>query len=437
MPAERSGPESSSRAGKDDRRRGSVGADPPAPPVFSPEELSAVLAAFRRIAEAVTRPAERERLFRTIVDEAAALLGPASAMLCTLEPEGDALRVRVGTGVLAKHEGELLPLEGSLEGRAVLSGEPQRAPDLADDPHAYRPRERGLSAGPALALPLRAAGRPTGALLAARLAGAPAFDTRDAARLEMLADAAGAVLENARVYDAARGSRAELEGWRRERELRAWLARYAAAARETRTAVFDWDPASDRMAWGDTLEAAVGYPPEEYAPAMRGLLERVHPEDRERAAADVEAARLGAGLRSRVRLLHRNGAYRLFLLHAPAAGGAEDRARVGGAIEDLTEEGWSVAGAGVPADAAARQVIRALRHEINNPLAVILGQVQLLGREGVVQGDPVLQHSLDTIQAEGQRILELTRRLAAMEQSGRIPDLNGQGGFALPNEEAE
>jgi len=436
MPAERSGPESSSRAEKDVRRRGSVSSDPPASPVHSPDELAAVLAAFGRISEALTRPAERESLFRTIAEEAAALLAPASALVCTLEPEGDVLRVRMGVGALARHEGELLPLEGSVEGQAVLTGEPRRVPDLAADPHAYRPRERGIAPGPALAVPLRAAGRPVGVLLLARPSGAPLFEARDEARLGMLADVAGAALENGRAFDAARGSRGELEAWRRERELRAWLERYAAAARETRTAVFDWDPASDRLLWGDTLEPAVGYAPDEYAPTMEELLERVHAEDRERAAADVEAARRGAGLRARVRLLHHNGAYRLFLLHAPpAASGADDRATVAGAIEDLTQEGWSVSGGSVPADAAARQVIRALRHEINNPLAVILGQVQLLGREGVVKEDPVLQHSLDTIQVEGQRILELTRRLAAMEQSGRIPEIDAQGGFALPDEE--
>lgn len=438
MPAERSGPESSSRAEKDGRRRASV-SDPPASPapVHSPDELAAVLAALGRVSEALTRPAERENLVRTVAEEAAALLAPASALVCTLEPEGDVLRVRTGVGALARHEGELLPLEGSVEGRAVLTAAPLRVPDLAADPHAYRPRERGIAAGPALVLPLRAAGRPVGVLLVARAAGAPLFDARDEARLGMLADAAGAALENVRAFDAARGSRAELEAWRRERELRAWLERYAAAARETRTAVFDWDPASDRLLWGDTLEPAVGYAPDEYAPTLAGLLERVHAEDRERAAADVEAARRGAGLRARVRLLHRNGSYRLFLLHAPpAADGVADRATVAGAIEDLTEEGWSVSGGGsVAADAAARQVIRALRHEINNPLAVILGQVQLLGREGVVQGDPVLQHSLDTIQVEGQRILELTRRLAAMEQSGRIPEIDAAGGFALPDDE--
>jgi PAS domain-containing protein len=429
---ERPGPESSSPPGEDTRHGRSPGSGPPASSVLSAEDLSAILSAFRRISEAATRPAETERLFRTIAEEAATLLAPASALVCTLEPAGDVLRARVGTGALARHEGELLPVEGSVEGRALRTGEAQRVPDLAADPDAYRPRERGLPDGPALALPLLAAGRALGAVLVTRQAGAAPFAARDAARLAAVAEAAGAAVESARAFDCARGSRAELEGWRRERELRAWLARYAAAARETRTAVFDWDPATDRLLWGDTLETAVGYPPEEYAPTLDALLERAHPEDRERARGETEAARRGAPLRVRLRLLHRNGAYRLFLLHAPAGdptpGG---RGTVAGAIEDLTGEGWSVDG-GAAAAPDTRRVVRALRHEINNPLAVILGQVQLLGREGVVRGDPVLLHSLETIHAEGQRLLELTRRLAAMEQSGRIPEVNGEGGFTLP-----
>lgn len=437
MPAERSGPEPSPSPGEGPRPPSGVRAsEPSAATALTSEELSAVLAAFRRISEAVTRPAESERLFRTIAEEAATLLAPASAITCTLEPEGDLLRTRVGTGALARHEGEHLPLEGSLAGRAVLTGEPQRTPDVASDPDVFRPRERCLPAGPGLAVPLRAAGRAVGALLVVRQAGAPAFDERDAHRLLQVAEVAGSAVGNAWEFDRVRGSRAEVEDWRREREMRAWIARYAEAARETRTAVFEWDPASGRLAWGDSLEAVVGYPPGEYALTLDALLERAHPEDRERARAEVERTRPGEGLRTRLRLHHRNGTYRLFLLHLrPAEAPPLGRATVTAVIEDATDEGWSVARErSADAEAPARQVIRALRHEINNPLAVILGQVQLLGRESIVQNDPVLQHSIGTIHEEGQRILEMTRRLAAMEQSGRLPEINEQGGFALPQE---
>ncbi|HEV2146061.1 MAG TPA: hypothetical protein VGR37_01450, partial [Longimicrobiaceae bacterium] len=138
MPAERSGPDFSPHPGEDPRHGRSASSDPSATSVLSAEDLSAVLSAFRRISEATTRPAETERLFRTIAEEAAALLAPASALVCTLEPEGDVLRARIGTGALARHEGEYLPVEGSLEGRALRTGEPQRVPDLAADPDAYR-----------------------------------------------------------------------------------------------------------------------------------------------------------------------------------------------------------------------------------------------------------------------------------------------------------
>ncbi|HEX2092907.1 MAG TPA: histidine kinase dimerization/phospho-acceptor domain-containing protein, partial [Longimicrobiaceae bacterium] len=344
---------------------------------------------------------------------------------------GDVLRARIGTGALARHEGELLPVEGSLEGRAVLAGEPQRSADLLADPRAYRPRERGLPAGPALAVPLGAPGGAVGALLLARGAGEPEFGAHEVHRMLLVAGVAASAIQNAREYERARASRSTLEAWRREREAAAWLARYVAAAREAHSVVFEWDPASDHLLWGDTLETVVGHSPGEYGATMSALVERVHPEDRERVREGVETARSGAPLRLQLRLPHRNAPFRCFLLQARAV---EEGGTVVGVLEDVTDEWRKLPESRKRTETPARQIIRALRHEINNPLAVILGQAQLLGREDLVQGDPVLRGSIATIQEEGQRILELTRRLAALEQTGREPQVAQGGGITIPEE---
>ena len=253
--------------------------------------------------QALGRPAERERLFRLIAERAALLLD-ASAIVCTVEPEGDALLARVGTGALAAQEGTLLPLEGSFEGMAASAGASARTAALRADPRAYLADERELPAGPALAVALPGAGvGAVGVLLLAREAGEPEFSAEDETCALLAAPAVGGALEGAAAYARARGSRAALERWR----------------------------------------------------AARGA-------------------------------------------------GSE----------------------------AGRQLLRALRHELNNPLAAVLGHVQLLEADAAVRGLPHVAQSVRAIREEGERIESLTRRLAALEASGDARLLDDEGFLRLP-----
>lgn len=61
-----------------------------------------------------------------------------------------------------------------------------------------------------------------------------------------------------------------------------------------------------------------------------------------------------------------------------------------------------------------RELLRALRHDLRNPLAIILGRCELLesGALGVLE--PVQLESIATIERHAQRIVGEIERLAAL-----------------------
>lgn len=289
-------------------------------------ELASLFSFSQQIVSALSHPARAGQLFGTIAEGIARIAGPASAAVCLLEE--DALRVRTGTGLLADWEGEWLPLEGSFEGAAVLSRAPQVTPDLASDPRAYLARERGVTVGPALALPLTAGDLAVGAVLLARAPGAPPFAPEEVERLRPAERMIAAAVENSRAFERARRSRERLLAWRGETEARARLAGCEHAGRA-----------------GDS-------PGEEAAEAVTSV----------------------------------------------------------------------------------KQVLRAVRHEVNNPLAVILGEIQLLSRaDPLSQGDG-LRGIVETIRKEAHRLQTFTRRLAALESMPGDPTVDERGILEFPDD---
>ncbi|MCS7154982.1 MAG: response regulator [Bacteroidetes bacterium] len=64
-----------------------------------------------------------------------------------------------------------------------------------------------------------------------------------------------------------------------------------------------------------------------------------------------------------------------------------------------------------------QQTIAAINHEINNPLSIITGYVQmLLSLASSYRLDPEVVHALEAINEAAERIAEITRRLAALKK---------------------
>jgi hypothetical protein len=176
------------------------GASPGRAGPLQPNPDDAALArALLQLTLALADASRGELVPHCLAEGAAALLGADAAALCTLEPEGDVLRLRVGTGRLAGRTGELLPVEGSLAGRALRTAQPQTTDDALADVRVYRAVRAGDDAvGPLLALPLVIADRAVAVLLVARAPGGAPFASRDAERVRPLAEAGAAALETLR-----------------------------------------------------------------------------------------------------------------------------------------------------------------------------------------------------------------------------------------------
>ncbi|HYW06529.1 MAG TPA: PAS domain S-box protein [Longimicrobium sp.] len=128
-----------------------------------------------------------------------------------------------------------------------------------------------------------------------------------------------------------------------------YTLRHAAAAARPAPAVLpacdvlrEWDVASGAVLWTETLHSVFGYPTEQVEPTLEWWAERVHPDDRARARATLQAAAAegGASGTSRYRFRQGNGGWAEVVEHAFAlrgAGGAVKR--VVGSIRCATSDG--------------------------------------------------------------------------------------------------
>jgi signal transduction histidine kinase len=182
--------------------------DPAAPP----EESPAFAIFCGEVADALARPAERKRNLVRLA-EALAALGDASLALYTTGHDG-LLQCEVGTGVLAQLEGDLVPIEGTIEGEAYQSGQPRSTANLRADPRAYLPIQRALPNAPALAVPLVQPSERAGVVLLAKHRRDAEFGAQAMATLQLAATLAAGVLRSLDAHERARASRAVIEAWR-------------------------------------------------------------------------------------------------------------------------------------------------------------------------------------------------------------------------------
>jgi PAS domain-containing protein len=389
-----------------------------------------------RISRALSRPSEHARFLLTACEEVALLLRADSVLIAVLEPEGDALRIQPGFGIHAGEEGELLPLQG-FAGSAMTSGALQLTQDIAADGRTERGRERAWHGVPGVAAPLQLGEHASGCILALRSPGGPAFGAGDLHRLAPVAEVIAAGLETLDRFGRARAGRVQLELERREAELRRWHERYSTAAAASACVVFEWDLARNTMLWGDTYASVFGAASEVDVSPLEQWLETVHPEDRGRARESLEnAARDEAPLALTVRAAQGGARWRdVRLRECERLPGRDGPRLIGLAEKHGAPHESSVERESRARAEAATQVVRGLRHEINNPLAVVLGQAQLLRRESAVRDDPLLAPAVDAIYQESTRIQALVQRLGALE-AGALPEpiLRPRGGLNLPHD---
>ncbi|CAL9324951.1 GAF domain-containing protein [Streptomyces sp. SudanB182_2057] len=154
------------------------------------------LAATAEVSSSLMSGADQPEALALIAERARDISGSALAAVATPVQDAGALAVELAIGSQADaHRGLVLPVEGTLTGRAFALGAPVTSPDVARDERvtAGPPRFAGL--GPAVAVPIGREDRVRGVVLLARETGAADFSDKETELLTGFAAQAAVAME--------------------------------------------------------------------------------------------------------------------------------------------------------------------------------------------------------------------------------------------------
>jgi PAS domain S-box-containing protein len=355
---------------------------------------------------------EVETVAQRIADHVRDLLQVGTACVYHLEPETEDLVV-IATSVSPDSGFDwvlVLPRGFGTSGIAVQQKAPVNAPDVLADPRIlYSPGARAqLERSPyraVLAVPLLVQNRPIGAIAVADRVGR-VFDA-DAVRLvQVFADQAAVALEHARLYDEAEHRRRQAED--AEERLRGLFERVPVG-------IYRSTPEGRILDANPALVTMLGYPDRETLLAVNAADHYARPEDRDRWRAMIE--REGMVRDMDVEMRRHDGSVIWARESARAVSGPGGRVlHYEGTLEDVTErQRAEIAQRQAEALRSVTHLANAAAHEINNPLLVITGNLELLARR--LPADDLNHDSI-------RRTLEACRRISDMVQHmGRITRL--------------
>jgi PAS domain S-box-containing protein len=152
-----------------------------------------------------------------------------------------------------------------------------------------------------------------------------------------------------------------------EEELRLRETELAEAQQIAHMGSWVWDTESDRFKWSDETYRIFGLTPVQPAIGLKGLLEYVHPDDREQVERAIgDAIMTGAAYDQEYRIIRADGTERVIHSQAKVIRGAPDRpARMLGTIRDVTERRMSEE-ALIHAKDQAELYVDLMGHDINN-----------------------------------------------------------------------
>jgi signal transduction histidine kinase len=157
------------------------------------------LEAVREVATAILAGTNQEAVLELIARRARELVGAAIATIATPEDGGN-LTIHVADGDEADAlRGMTFPVEGSVSGSVIRSGQPVVLDDASADPRIYQPVVRIGGIGPAMFVPLAIRDRAFGTLLVANHMSGPVFDQDDLDVVRTFGEQAVLALEYTRV----------------------------------------------------------------------------------------------------------------------------------------------------------------------------------------------------------------------------------------------
>ncbi len=199
-------------------------------------------------------------------------------------------------------------------------------------------------------------------------------------------------------------------------ELRKAEERFRVAAETSNDAVYEWD-LKQSVQWFGKIDEMLGYDPDEFPRTLDGWAASVHPEDRERVMAAVQAHLEGhAAFAAEYRVRRKDGVYRWWAARGVAVRMPDGKPfRWIGTVTDITErkrleeqllQSQKVESIGRLAGGVA--------HDFNNLLTAITGHSILL-MKGLDSNNP-LRNSAEQIEQAAYRAGRLTRQLLAFSR---------------------
>jgi len=337
-----------------------------------------------------------------IAESVRTVVGGLSSGVYRLDDQtGDLVVMATSTGSSTTFEWALvLPRGTGVAGLAVEAKAPVATADVLSDPRvmfapAAREYVQRSDYRAVLAVPFVVQDRVIGALAVGDRAGR-VFEPAALAAAQAFADQAAIALENARLYD-------EAEQRRKAAEIAE--ERYRTLFDRVPVGLFRTDADGKILDANPALAQMLGYAARDALPGTGLGAHHVDPEDRVKLIAQLE--RDGVVRDFDVRLRRIDGAD--IWARASARAVRDPLGRVlyhEGSLVDVTES-RRAAEAERQAETlrTVAQLANAAAHEINNPLAVIVGRLQLLERR--FRDDPAVLDHLQQAVIAGKRIAEM------------------------------
>ncbi len=203
---------------------------------------------------------------------------------------------------------------------------------------------------------------------------------------------------------------------RAEVALRKSEERYELAAQAANDGLWDWDLELEEIYFSPRWKAILGYAEDEIGDEPEEWSSRLHPEDRDRVMAEMQAHLEGRAplFESEYRMLHKDGAYRWILDRRIALRDEEgDPIRLIGSHTDITarreaEQALKEArDQALEANRAKSIFLANMSHELRTPLNAIIGYSEMLHEEAEELGYVDFAPDLEKIHVAGRHLLGL------------------------------
>jgi PAS domain S-box-containing protein len=183
-----------------------------------------------------------------------------------------------------------------------------------------------------------------------------------------------------------------------------------------RAGTFEWNIRTDEVNWSGSEERLYGLPPGGFGGRYENWRRAVHPDDLDRAEAEVRAAaRGGAPLDTEFRIVRPDGEVRWVAARGRVFPGPDGRPeRMVGINIDITD--WKAAEEALKvADRRKDEFLATLAHELRNPLAPIRNALKILQLAG---GDPAAAASARAVME--RQVAQMVRLIDDLLDVSRI-----------------